>query len=984
MMRTWMAAFCFALVVCTAAGAAPAGEAAPAAPDLTLRFKPLFPKVGGYPLLCSAAKEGAVTLEEQDVFQEKPALRLDCGKTKERVIGLGCYIHPDKLAPYRGKALVFRVQLKWLKGEGDLTLQMRASGQKVAGTIATQAKFAGEKGRWVPFELHATVPPMPEVDTVNFMVWLTKSADPAVVLVDECTLSPDAGTEAANRPRGFAAYERTAGEKALPIVRDGKPAATSVVGQPMSKALRYAVQELNEHLKLATGAALPVANADTPVSGPTLHLGKTPLTERLGLAPSFFSPDHWTVQRVGDALILSGGDASFDEEPVGTGLAPFGTLYAVYEFLERVVGARWYWPGDLGRVVPKRAEISIGDVAWYGAPTYETRFAFYAMPKDEGFTPRDAVAWWRRMRWGGVNGSPIGMHSFNQWPKRFGDTHPDWFALQRNGQRAAHDPGGYVCFSEPAVFDQTLADVRADLDARPNIRYRTVMPGDGMFECQCPRCQARQAPPGGPPAGRWSDLVWTFVNRVAAEVHKSHPDRVITCCAYSEYREPPEKVTLLPNVAVTLCTNYLPSVWQPNAKADYLKELGAWSRKTANITVWDYWYARRGAGTHGAPSIFPRAMKEWFALERGRVRGRVIENCEFWADGRSSHDWADWMFDAQNMYVAMRLMWNGDEDVDRLLSEYYEHLYGPAAPLVRRFYDEMEAAWADPNTKGGDPKPAWDWSTCWLKTYPPERVQRVMGYLRQAEEATRGKEPFHARVAKTLTGFLPFEAASQRYVGSASAAVRNQEIAVTQTAAAPAIDGSLEDPCWKDAPLAEHFTDMYNSPKLRASTSFRLARDAKNLYVAIRADLPDGQYRHTLADNSRDGYVWNDESCEIFFVQGKRKVQILVGPGDIYADALHPDMEKEFSMEMFGWNCAGVQYKTRRGEKEWTAEVAVPLASLELPAPKKDAPWKVNFCRNCYYRLPGGAEWQWEISSWRPAFGSFHNVDRFGDLWFQP
>ncbi len=76
-----------------------------------------------------------------------------------------------------------------------------------------------------------------------------------------------------------------------------------------------------------------------------------------------------------------------------------------------------------------------------------------------------------------------------------------------------------------------------------------------------------------------------------------HPGRVITCCAYSEYREPPTEVYLLPNVSITLCTNYLPHVWKPGAKSDYLEELGAWADKTDMIYVWDYWYARRGAGT---------------------------------------------------------------------------------------------------------------------------------------------------------------------------------------------------------------------------------------------------------------------------------------------------------------------------------------------------------------------------------------------------
>jgi len=948
--------------------------------DLTLSFKPLFPKVGGYPLLSGNVAEGAVKPDETDAVREKPCLRMDCTKSKERVIGVGCYIRPDKLAPYKGRAVVFRGQIKWLAGEGRVTLQMRASGEKLAGTIAQQVAFTPPPGKWAPFELHATVPPMPEANIVNFMVWLENSQQPPVMLVDELVIEADTAAATGSGKPGFAAYERPADSKPLDLVRDGKPLAAIVVADPMGKALKYALQELQAHVKLSTGAELPVVKDGEAVSGPTLHLGRTALTVRLGLAPAFFAPDHWTVQRVGDAIILSGGDAATDVEPLGS-LQPFGTLYAVYEFLERVVGVRWYWPGELGRVVPQRPSLSVGQVSWYGAPTYSTRFAFYSVPKDPDFTPRDTQVWWRRMRWGGVGGSPIGMHSFNQWPKRFGDTHPDWFALQRNGQRAAHDPGGYVCFSNPEVFAQTVADMREFFDQHPEVRYATVMPGDGMFECRCDQCQA-QAGPEEPKSGHWSKLVWTFVNNVAAEIRKSHPDRVVTCCAYSEYREPPAEVHLLPNVAITLCTNYLPAVWQPESKQKYLDELGGWARKTADIYVWDYWYARRGAGTYGAPSVFPHAMQEWFALERGRVKGRVIELCEFYADGRSSTDWADWMMDALDMYVAMRLMWDVDQDVNALLDDYMTQLYGPAAPQVRRFYAELEAAWADPGTKGGL-KPTWDWSTCWLKTYPPEFVQRVMGYLRAAEQATRGQEPYHARVAKTLTGFLPFEASSRRYAASAGAPVKNEQVVVPLSATAPTIDGRPDEACWQAAAPVEGFFDMYNNPQLRSQTTMHLLRDRANLYTAMRAPLEKPETKQTVEAGSRDGKVWDDESCEVFLVQGHKQVQFLLGPRDIFADNFQPDLTREFSMDLFRWNCAGVQYKTVLGDREWTAELAVPLSSLDLPSPTKQTPWRVNFCRNHYYRTPDSPLWQWEISSWRPAFGSFHNVERYGALWFE-
>ncbi len=77
------------------------------------------------------------------------------------------------------------------------------------------------------------------------------------------------------------------------------------------------------------------------------------------------------------------------------------------------------------------------------------------------------------------------------------------------------------------------------------------------------------------------------------------------------------------------------------------------------------------------------------------------------------------------------------------------------------------------------------------------------------------------------------------------------------------------------------------------------------------------------------------------------------------------------------WDCRGVAYKASTGENEWTAEMVIPLASLVLAHPSKDKPWRA------IYKAGGKGAWQSELSIWRPTFGSFHNVERFGTMWFE-
>ncbi len=797
----------------------------------------------------------------------------------------------------------------------------------------------------------------------------------------------DASEEVPPQPNRIAALEPANGS--LFLVRDGKPAATIVIAANATRTVRYAVQELNEHLELSTGAALPVVEDGQQAAGPTIHVGATQLTERLGLAPRYLGPDNWVVSRAGQALILSGGDSEFDPEPVSSALFPFGTLYAVYEFLERVVGVRWYWPGELGRVVPEQEAVVVTAARWGGVPTFDTRFAFNALHDEEDFTSEDVWTWWRRMRRGAPGGSPIGMHSFNEWPQRFAAQHPEWLALQGAGHRLTQEGsmGGHVCFADEEVLAQTIADKRQEFEEKPWRRYSSVMPGDSMgaYMCRCEECQA-EVHPEKPSGARHTDYVWSFVNKVARETRRSHPRRLITCASYSDYAAVPENVEFEPNVAVTLCIGSasLNLATDANARAAYLQLIADWSEKTDQIYVWDYWNNPRfDKGTYGTPTIFPRTLQDWFALERGRVKGRVFGLTKYDSEGidiTGHGSWADWIFDALNMYVAMQLMWNLDRDVDAMLAEFYATFYGPAGPSVQRFYEAMEAAYMDPNNKSE----IWDYRSVWGQVYPEAFVREAMGHLREAERVSRGRQPYHARAVRTLDGFVPFEAASRRWAAGLRREVENDELRVSEAAGKPLVDGLLDDAFWATAAEAGDFCDSFNSVEVHGQTQMRFLRDDQNLYVGIRASLSGLPPRRTLPPGSEDDSIWMaDDSAELFLVEGVRKYQFVVGPDDIYTDNFHPDRTTPFSKEMFKWDCPGVEYKAATGENEWTGELVIPLASLNLEHPTKAKPWRANFCRNHFYKVDGKDGWQSELSTWRPTFGSFHNVERFGVMWFE-
>lgn len=119
------------------------------------------------------------------------------------------------------------------------------------------------------------------------------------------------------------------------IAKEGQPQAAIVIGPHASEFARWLAGELQGHLKKLSGAELPILAADKlPAGKPVIALGgpkANPLAasaEQKQLARfAGLKPDGFLLKRIelgGVPVLLAGGN----DEP--------GTMYAMYEFLERL------------------------------------------------------------------------------------------------------------------------------------------------------------------------------------------------------------------------------------------------------------------------------------------------------------------------------------------------------------------------------------------------------------------------------------------------------------------------------------------------------------------------------------------------------------------------------------------------------------------------------------------------------------------------
>ena len=953
----------------------------------TIRLLLLISMFAAFPLRAGdapAASQPAQAETFQPAQPEKILVRRDDavitteGNNKTVIVKLFPLFHVEK---YRGRKIVFRMNVKRTEGGAPLKCRLRCWAKP--GDLLADKRYPieyGRNGETVPVECILELPNMEQLKHIDMSIAFTRRglekctwelSDARFVEYEEISSPAGKKTVDMGLPAEFTAEKE---KQPLVLVKDGKIGFVIVTADKPDAIAQFAAKELKDHFALACGAAPEIIKESQYKSGPAIMVGETGIAKKFGIDPALLPPETLVVVRLGDVIVLTGGDnpAVPAHMVPSTAQVPTGTLYAAYEFLEKTVGFRWYWPGKNGTYIPEVKDLEVKKLFTTSQPRYDTRITLYSsVVNDPDVSAKDSWIWYRRNRFGGSKGNPVANHAFNGWVKRFAQTHPEYFALQSDGKRKTYSEpyGGHICMSNPDVLRQTVEDKLAEFEKNKFSSFAKVMPGDanGSYYCKCPECQAKIRPEMGS-EGLCSDAVWGFVNKVAAEIAAKAPGKTITCCAYEQYRRRPS-FPLMPNIAITLCY-YPPPRAGLQYKVGWLKMLNEWGSTGARLYMWEYWcHSRYYRGVWGAPAVFPRQLKELYLMDAGRVSGHAIELCNKDGDGKPFRGWSDWIYDVQNLYVAGKLLWDpAATDVEAILDEYYPKFFGPAAAPVRQFHEEMEKAWLE----NGYQNNGWDYQQAWLKAYPPEFVDRMMGLLREAVSLAGDCEPYAYRTKKLLAGYEPFERNSRMFRGM-------DKETNPKNVTVPKISGAPSDADWEKAAVLQNFVDSYNTYQLKTETVFRLLHDGKNLYVKAECRIPTDAVSVRWVPEGmgkRDGMLWNYESAEFFLARGKESYQFIFAPDNCLQDRFNSPKEKDGAK----WNAEKIRWSAvREGGYCWKGFLTIPLDELQFAEAGKKGEYLFNACHNCQYTLLGEPK-KYEQRCYLPTFGSFQNIDRFGTL----
>lgn len=441
-----------------------------------------------------------------------------------------------------------------------------------------------------------------------------------------------------------------------------------VIADEAGDKQEMATKVLREHVRQMIGLDLTVQTV-TQYKGRSVPadvaflVGQSQLTEAIGVAveQNADAGDHYVIKTDAAAgnVALVGNDAGNLR----------GTVYAVYDLLWRL-GCGWYGPDPLWQVIPEKGELVIGSLDIDEQPAFAMRDIWLVGDR------RLRSAW----RLGGASVSHG--HALIRMAERdkYQAEHPDWYGP------------GQPSMTHPELIKLVADNCRKLIDQRPGkIVSISLCANDHGGYAERDRW-----------AGNISSQTLYFINAVAKELAKTHPNRyLLTTYAYWYAHGAPEPARKAePGVCIMQVNegNHLKpwdypesqEVYESNGRSNTreVKAFEAWKATGAELAIYEWWIP--GCGDNNW------RLAPWYPLET------ALRNYRYWLKGGVryiSHE-SSAGFERGNgfplrwplYYVGARAMWNPELSVEQILRPACQQLFGPAAEQMYAYYRVFEKA----------------------------------------------------------------------------------------------------------------------------------------------------------------------------------------------------------------------------------------------------------------------------------------------------
>lgn len=519
---------------------------------------------------------------------------------------------------------------------------------------------------------------------------------------------------------------------ALDIVKDGKPCAAIMTAENAGPAQKWAAQQLQEYVMKATGCKLEIiTEGRAQAKGALISIGHTKAAKKVGLKTDGLKYDGCKLLVKENILYLLGNDYI---SPKGTAEGnvpnpqngePQGTIRAVTMFLEDVMGVRWYLPGPEGVFIPSVKNLSVPETL---DKTFIPQLAFC----DTGYdTP---IAQYANNGRKSIKILLFGGHTwYTHVPaKEYSKEHPEYFIMDGAGKR--HPEKNHLCTSNPDVRKIMLQKLRKSFDKGYDIIE--VGQTDGWEPCLCPECQKKYGDGKIPcSAKRPPERIWELYKWLSDELKKSHPDKYLLPISYGPTRFPSKLFDKLPgNMMIEFAGSPENEIWK--GKYNFCAVYDPY--------IWE---------TDCVSSCFLPAMSPEWLQQRMQQLYQKCGVLGLYGGGRG----VCWGLGGPSFYAYAKLAGDPDVDIDEMITEYCNTVYGKAGPTMERFFKLFHSRSGKtlldkPGFKSIHPdenvlssrdrvrfENGYPVEDTFCALYPPSVVERLERLLKKAENMAKSK-----------------------------------------------------------------------------------------------------------------------------------------------------------------------------------------------------------------------------------------------------
>lgn len=538
------------------------------------------------------------------------------------------------------------------------------------------------------------------------------------------------------------------------LTENGEAKAEIILPEDPIGVEQRSADELVKHIQLISGALIPVRKGAPSGTALPIFIGRASDLDIANI------PVNGAIVRITeDRIDIAGTDGAGDAMD---GRTPSGTLFGTYDFLEKMLGVRWLWPGNTGIRIIRNDNIQLDSAEWQSEAPIITGWR-HGINAKAWITERNAAAffraereWLRRHRFNWVENYGYG-HAYTDYWRRFGETHPEYFNLLPDGKR--YSDKTYVGAGAPSLIAMCITNegfinqVIEDWKQNPN-NLINANENDTPGKCVCDACIAadesddptrverarelfmKKDPNWVKPLGSLTDRYCKFYMTLLKKGREINPDCRVIGDIYANYADPPRPGTILDDHIVLRFCPAIAYPWTEQKIANFKKWWKEW-RDTGVKLMFRPNFTLDGANM---PLLYYRAFVECFDF--ARKDGMICTDMDSLTGMYGANGLTDYIIASKNGSG----VWKSVEE----LEDDYFSAFGPAEPKLRKCMKALEILTAEGEKKapvadnlvGNDV----NFTERLDIYYPPEELQKALDVLKEAAEVAKGNEDATAKV----------------------------------------------------------------------------------------------------------------------------------------------------------------------------------------------------------------------------------------------